>query len=83
MQNKCFDFGYLLTLRSYRKCRFCKLKNSEASPAFRDIYFAKYYGKGGGGWLAGEKNENEELGKKIKERKKKGGKLHDKRGNRL
>ena len=37
----------------------------------RGIYFAKYYG-GGGGWLAGEKNENEELGEK--KGKKKGGK---------
>ena len=27
---------------------------------------------GGGGWLAGEKNENEELGKKIKKGKEKG-----------
>ena len=29
----------------------------------RDIYYAKYYGRGGGKWLAGEKNE-------IRERKK-------------
>ena len=32
---------------------------------------------GGDGWL-GKKNENEELGKKIKKGKKKGGKLHEK-----
>jgi len=33
----------------------------------RGIYYPKYYGRGGGGngWL-GEKNENEELGKKNK-----------------
>ena len=29
----------------------------------RGIYFPKYYGKGEGEWLAGEKNEIEELGK--------------------
>ena len=34
----------------------------------RDIYYAKYYGKGGGEWPAGEKNE-------IRG-KKKGGKFH-------
>ena len=33
-------------------------------------------------WLLGKKNENEELGKKIKKGKKKGGKLHEKRGKR-
>ena len=40
---------------------------------YRDIYFAKYYGRGWGeknDWL-GEKNENEELGKKIKKEKEK------------
>ena len=43
---------------------------------FRDIYCAKYYGKGGGGngWL-GEKNENEELGEKNKKEKEKGRKI--------
>ena len=41
------------------------------------IYFQKYYGKGGGKGLAGEKNEIEELGKKNKKGKKKGG---EKRG---
>ena len=29
----------------------------------RDIYFAKYYGRGGDGWL-GEKNETGHVGKK-------------------
>ena len=38
-------------------------------------------GGGGDGWL-GKKNENEELGEKIKEGKKKGGKLHENRGKR-
>ena len=41
----------------------------------RDIYFAKYYDKGGGKWVAGEKNENK-LGKKIKkEKEEEGGKI--------
>ena len=35
-----------------------------------DIYYAKYYGKGGGNWQAGGKNW-----KKMKEGKEKGGKL--------
>ena len=38
----------------------------------RGIYFAKYYG-GGGGMASGEKNENWGCGKKIK-KKGKGGK---------
>ena len=38
----------------------------------RGIYFPKYYGKGGGKWLAGKKNEIEELGEKNKKGKEKG-----------
>ena len=34
-----------------------------ATQFHRDIYYAKYYGKGGG-WPAGEKNLNQELGEK-------------------
>ena len=55
------------------------LWTSRYIPLCRDIYFAKYYGRGGE-YLAGEKNENEELGEKNKKGKKKGGKLHEKRG---
>ena len=46
------------------------------SQTFRDIYFAKYYGKGWGEWPAGEKKKNQELGGTKKKRgTKKGGKL--------
>ena len=38
------------------------------SPDPRDIYYAKYYGKGGGIWSAGEKNL--ELGKNEKGKEK-------------
>ena len=38
------------------------------------ISYPKYYGRGGG-WLAGEKNENEELGEKKKKGKEKGRKI--------
>ena len=58
------------------------LKGDGFTLGYRGIYYPKYYGRGGGKWLAGEKNENEELGKKIKKGKKKGGKLHEKRGKR-
>ena len=37
----------------------------------RDIYYAKYYGKGGDGQL-GKKNKNQELGKKWKRERKNG-----------
>ena len=43
----------------------------------RDIYYAKYYGKGGGEWPAGEKIKIRSKGKKIKKETnytKKGGK---------
>ena len=43
----------------------------------RDIYYAKYYGKGGGG--KGQPLKKRKLGvkeKKLKRGKKKGGKLH-------
>ena len=39
----------------------------------RDIFYVKYYGKGGGVASWGKKYE---LGKKMKRGKKKGGKLH-------
>ena len=35
---------------------------------FRGIYYPKYYGRGGDGWL-GKKNENEELGEKNKKKR--------------
>ena len=54
--------------------KVCKLKIS------RGIYFPKYYGRGGGRkWLAGKKNEIEELGKKNKKGKEKGRKKRGKR----
>ena len=48
----------------------------------RGIYYAKYYGGWGGGGEGGwgKKIKNEELGKKLKKGKKKGGKLHEKKG---
>ena len=36
----------------------------------RDIYYAKYYGKGGGGRAAGEKSKDWGLGKKNEKRRK-------------
>ena len=39
------------------------MKTKFPTSASRDIYYAKYYGKGGGKWSAG-KNKNQELGKK-------------------
>ena len=33
----------------------------------RDIYYAKCYGRGGGGRVAGEKNKNEESGERKTE----------------
>ena len=46
---------------------------------YRNIYYAKYCGRGGGGRSLGEKKKNEELGGKIKSGKKKVGKLRKKR----
>ena len=49
-----------------------------------DIYYAKYYGKGEGGWSAGGKKLKLGVrGKKWKGGKKKGGKLHYKEGKGL
>ena len=51
--------------QSWRK----KLSRKNIYSCLSDIYYAKYYGKGGGKWSAWEKN----LGVRGK---KKGGKLH-------
>ena len=36
-----------------------------------DIYYEKYYGRGGGGVVTGGKKENVEIGEKIKKGKEK------------
>ena len=47
----------------------------------RGIYYAKYYGREGGiKIVAGKEMKNEELGEKNQKGKKKGGKLHEKNG---
>ena len=43
---------------------------------FRDIYYAKYYGKGGGNGQPGKIIKLGVRGKKWKRGKEKGGKLH-------
>ena len=45
----------------------------------RDIYHAKYYGKGRKEWPAGEKN-NKELGEKMKKGQRKKGENYIKKG---
>ena len=46
----------------------------------RDIYYAKYYGKGGWGKASWGKNKNQELGKKMKKGKEKRRKITLKKG---
>ena len=48
-------------------------------PPRRDIYYAKYYGKGGGDGQLGIKIKIRSKGKKMKRGKNKGGKLHKKK----
>ena len=76
------DFLLVLTSPDFFKSKRMQ-KNYLVPKHCRDIYFAKYYGRGGGGndWL-GKKMKMKSNGKKIKKGKKNGGKLHEKRGKR-
>ena len=50
--------GIFLRRQQFTVCHSTYCMSKKYLPIFRDIYYAKYYGEGVGGWPLGKKNKN-------------------------